>query len=77
MKSLLLACAIMALLFLAPVPFLKSRVHRRSLAILALLTTGLGGLAVLLAEEHSRGINLLAYLGLVTMFWIAGKFEAK
>lgn len=73
---LLLAAICLALVLLAAI-FFAPQSYRRSLVILALLTAAMGGLPLLLASPHPREINLLIFLGLLGMFWIAGRFEAK
>lgn len=74
--TVLLAAVGLALVLLAAILFAPNS-YRRSLAILALLTAAMGALPLLLASPHPREINLLIFLGLLAMFWIAGRFEAK
>lgn len=77
MKSLLISLAVVALALLAPVFFLRDQRQRRSLVILSGLVIAVGVLAYLLSEERSRPLNLVTFMGLIGLFWVAGKFESR
>ncbi|MGZ3694665.1 MAG: hypothetical protein ACXWQO_10820 [Bdellovibrionota bacterium] len=77
MKSLLLSILIVATGLLAPIPFVKNLRVRKSLAIMSVVTLGLGALSFVLAEERGPALSAVTYIALIGLFWVAGRFEAK
>ena len=77
MSSLFFSFAILMVALLAPLPFLRDARTRRSLAILALMVAGIAGLTYALAMERGAVANMALFFGMIALFWLAGRFEAK
>lgn len=71
------AFALLVLFILAPIPFLRSKRHKRSLLILAALVGGL--LLFGLGAYHKRTElqSVALFFGLMGWFRLASEFDAK
>jgi hypothetical protein len=66
-----------AILLLLVIPFMKSRRQRYSFVILSLVILAIAALAFLLTQPQGPLVNLMGFCGLIFVFWIASRFEAK
>lgn len=77
MTALLWSLGLTAILLLLPVPFVKRKASRHALAFLSLFVLALGGMAYALTLPRSQPLNFAIFAGLLGLFWLASRFEAR